>query len=92
MNNEAHVRLVDAHAESDGCANHSDFVANEKFLVRRTRLRIKACVIRLGLDAVRVQTRRNILCTISTLAINDPAITRPRLHKTQKLFVGTVFA
>ena len=92
VNDEAHVRFVDAHAEGDGGANHADFVANEEFLIGRARLRIEACVIRRGFDPVRAQTRRDILRAISALAVNDSAITWPHLHKTQELFVGTVFA
>src|SRR5437870_13214006 len=91
MNDEAYVRLVDAHAESDSCANHADFVANEKFLIRRARLRVETRMIRLGLDPVRVQTRCHVLRAISALAVNDPAIARPSIHKAQKLFVRTVF-
>ena len=34
MDDEAHVRFVDAHAERDRRANHAHFVAQKKFLVR----------------------------------------------------------
>ena len=33
MDDEADVRFVDAHAKGNGGANHTDFVAQEKFLV-----------------------------------------------------------
>ena len=52
VDDEADVRLVDAHAERDGRADHAHVVAQKKFLMLAAFLRREAGVIRLGAHAV----------------------------------------
>src|SRR5437879_10240308 len=91
MNDETYVGLVDAHAKSNGRANHAHFVADEQFLIRRARLGVETRVIRFSFDPVCIQARRHIFRAVSALAVNDAAIAWPPLDETQKLSVGTVF-
>src|SRR6266566_4826614 len=91
MNDETYVRLVDAHAKSNGRANHTHFVADEQILISRPCLCLETRVIRFSSDPVCTQARRHIFRAVSALAVNDAAIAWPPLDKTQKLFVGTVF-
>src|SRR5437667_12846746 len=91
MNDETYVGLVDAHAKSNGRANHAHLVADEQFLIRRARLGVETRVIRFSFDPVCIQARRHIFRAVSALAVNDAAIAWPPLDETQKLSVGTVF-
>ena len=54
MNDKPDIRLVDAHAKSNGRANHPHVVAQKHFLVSRTRLRVETGVVRLGIDSIRL--------------------------------------
>src|SRR5205807_4453164 len=91
MNDETYVRLVDAHAKSNGRANHAHFVADEQILICRARLCLQTRVIRFSFDPVCIQARRHIFRAVSALAVNDAAIAWTPLDETQKLFVGAVF-
>src|SRR5205823_12338234 len=91
MNDETYVRLVDAHAKSNGRANHAHFVADEQFLICRPCLCLETRVIRFSSDPVCIQARRHIFHAVSALAVNDAAIAWTPLDETQKLFVGAVF-
>ena len=46
MNDEAHVGLVDAHAEGDGGHNDVHLLGEELVLVFGAHLGLKACVVR----------------------------------------------
>lgn len=52
VDDETHVRLVDAHAEGNGSHNDIDFFHKELVLVFLTGLAVQTCMIRQGLDAV----------------------------------------
>ena len=58
MGDEAHVGLVDAHAEGDGGDHHHAVLAQEAALVGRAHLRVEAGVVGQGIEAVFDQRRR----------------------------------
>ena len=61
MNDPAHIRLVDAHAEGNGCYHHACIVANEGFLIAATLFGIQAGVIRQSRDTVRLQLQSELV-------------------------------
>ena len=90
MDDEADVRLVDAHAEGDGRADHAHVVAQKKFLMLGALLRRQPGVIRPRLHAVLGEIGGDALGGFARLAIDDAAFLRPRAEKCQHLVVGLV--
>ena len=74
VDDEADVRLVDAHAEGDGGHDHPDLLHQELVLVLRARLRIQARVVRQGLDAVDAQQLRHLLHLLAAEAVDDAGL------------------
>ena len=91
VNDEAHVRLVDAHAEGDGGADHAHIVAQKKFLVFAAFLGREAGVIGPRLHAVLGEIGGDALGGLARLAIHDAAFLGPCAEKMQQLVVGLVF-
>jgi len=52
MNDVAHVRFVDAHAERDCCRDYARIVAQKCFLIARPIFRFHSGVIRQRLDPI----------------------------------------
>ena len=50
MDDKAHVRFVDPHAEGDGGADDLDFIAEECLLVARALVAVEAGMIRRRFD------------------------------------------
>ena len=76
MQHEAHIGLVDAHAERDR-RHHDDAVfLQEDILVARARRRLHAGVIGQRLDAVVAQEFRQFLGLAPRAAIDDAALAR----------------
>ena len=71
MDNEAHIRFVDTHAEGDGGDNHIHFLHQEFVLILFTGLAIESCVIRECLDAVHHQSFGQFLHFFTAEAIHD---------------------
>ena len=90
MDHEAHVGLVDAHAEGDRRANHPHLVAQEKLLVLRALGGRQPGVIRPGLHAVLAQPLGDALGRLARLAIDDAAFPGPVAQELQHLLVGLV--
>ncbi len=76
MGDEAHVRLVDAHAERDGRHHDDAVLALESRLVRGTRLRVHARVVGQRGDAVADEPRRRLLHLPARQAIDDARVAR----------------
>ena len=91
VDDEPDVRLVDAHAEGDGGADHPHVVAQEKLLVFAALPGCQSGVIRPGLDTVLVEPQRDALRGLARLAIDDAAFPGPRADEFQHLGVGLVF-
>ena len=71
MNDPAHVRLVDAHAEGDRRHHDLRIVANVCILVATARVRVQACVIGQCLDAVALQSIGELIDSFAGQAIHD---------------------
>ena len=76
VDDEAHVRFVDAHAERDGGAHDPHFVAEESLLIARAIRRLHARVIGRRRDAIESQARRQILGRLAGETIDDAAFVR----------------
>ncbi len=87
VDDEPHVRLVDAHAERDCRANHLHLVAQELLLIQAAVIGLHARVIWRRLHAIFPQPLRHALRALSTLTINDAALVPPRTHILQRLVV-----
>ena len=74
VRHEAHVRLVDAHAERDRRGHHDALLLEEDILVARPRRRIHPGMIRQGAHALRVQPRRRLLHLAAREAVDDAAL------------------
>jgi hypothetical protein len=61
VHDPAHIGLVDAHAEGDGCDDHLRIVAYECILVVAPRYRIETRVVRQRTDAIALQLRRKFI-------------------------------
>ena len=92
MDDKADVRLVDAHAEGDGGADHADFVAQEGFLIARTFRSLDAGVIRQRLDAVGGELAREVFGGLAGHHIDNAALTRPGAQVIHHLVIRTAFA
>src|SRR6266516_2689324 len=89
VDDEAHVRLVDPHAEGNGRADHTDLVAQKVLLITRALLAVQARVIRRRADSIRRELAREVLRRLPRLAIDDPALPPARADEVERLFVGT---
>ena len=74
MDDEADVRLVDTHAESDGGDNHIHFFHQEGVLVVGARGSVHAGMVRQCLDAVDGQQLGDLLDLLAAEAVNDAAL------------------
>ncbi len=75
MRHEAHVRLVDAHAEGDRGHHHDPVLPQEPRLVRRARPGVHARVVRHGVDALLHQEGRGLLHGGPREAVDDSGVT-----------------
>ena len=73
MGDEAHVGLVDAHAEGDGRGNHHLFGLDERRLVARADLRLEPGVIGQRRPAARGQLLGDPLGLVAARRVDDPA-------------------
>ena len=74
MRDEAHVGLVDAHAERDGGDDHDAVLVDEAVLVARARGRIEPGVIGQRRDAGLVQRGRGVLDLGARQAVDDAGV------------------
>ena len=74
MEDEAHVGLVDAHAEGDGGADDHPLLGHEQVLVVLARRRRQAGMIGNGAMALRRQKACPLLRTLARQAIDDTAL------------------
>ena len=79
MRDEAHVRLVDAHAERDGGDDHDAVLVDEAILVAGAQAGIEAGVIGQRRDAGAGQRCRGILDLGARQAIDDAGVARVAL-------------
>jgi hypothetical protein len=85
VGDEAHVRLVDAHAEGDG-RHHDDALARKKrVLMRRALLAALPCVIGQRVEAEAAKIAREHIHLATRVAINDPARSGVTLHEIGEL-------
>ena len=73
MEHEAHVRLVDAHAERDCRDDHDTVLLQECVLVARAHGAFHAGVIRKRINTALVQERGELLGLAARCAIDDAA-------------------
>ena len=73
MDHEPDVRLVDAHAERDGGANHLHVVVDKRLLIARAFFGVHARVIRRGFYAVFQKPFGQLLSALATATIYDAA-------------------
>ena len=92
MDDKADVRLVDAHAEGDGGADHADFIAQKGFLVARALRPLDAGVIRQRLDAVGGQFAREVLGGLAGHHIDNAAFARSGAEVIDHLIIRAAFA
>ena len=78
MRDEAHVRLVDAHAEGDGGHHHDAFFAQEAVLVLGALRVIHAGVIRQGRNAVLGEELGGLFDLLARQAIDDAGVAAVR--------------
>ena len=71
MGNEAHVGLVDAHAERNRRHDNDVFLAQEAFLVLLTNSRLQSCVVGQRDPAVIAQERGNLVDLATRHTIDD---------------------
>ena len=76
VRHEAHVRLVDAHAEGDGRHHHDAVLTQEHCLIASPLLCGKARMIGQRLDTAAREVLRNLLGRAAGQAVDDAAVTR----------------
>src|SRR4051812_4593880 len=92
MGDEAHVGLVDPHAESDGRAEADAFLAAEAGLVLAPRRGVQSGVVRQRGDAVASQELRRLLRLLAAQAIDDSRIARmPFAQEREQLLLARLF-
>ena len=74
VDDEAHIGLVDAHAESDRRADHANFVAQKRILIARARFGIEPSVVGRRRHARPHQRRRHRLGRLARLAVDDAGV------------------
>ncbi|VVN41375.1 hypothetical protein PS682_05506 [Pseudomonas fluorescens] len=85
VRDEAHVGLVDAHAERNGGHHDQAFLVEEALLVSRTRFVGQAGVIRQRRVALLAQERRHFVDLLARQAIDNPRIAAPLGEERQQL-------
>ena len=83
MNHEAHVGLVDAHAERHRRHDHVDVIALKGFLIARPHVGLETGVIRQGTNALCRQELRRLIHAFSALAVHDAAFAITRANECQ---------
>src|SRR3954468_24705183 len=71
VRDEAHVRLVDTHAESDGRDHDEAILALEALLVPAARFGLHAGVIRESRNALRLEEGRRLIGLLARQAVDD---------------------
>ncbi len=74
VHDEAHVALVDAHAEGDRGDDHRDLVARERVLDAPPLVRRQAGVVRGGVHAVIAQPAGDLLGALAREAVDDAGL------------------
>ena len=87
MQDEAHVRLVDAHAKGDRRADDGHVIARKRLLVPGAFQRRETGVVRKRLHAVVAQPLGERLGAAAAVAVDDPALVRPRSYEVEHLRV-----
>ena len=90
VNHEAHVGLVDAHAEGDGGHNHVALLVQERVLVVDAHLLVEAGVVGAGAHVVHAQQLGNFLHLLAAQAVNDAGLALVLLHVLNQLLFGVV--
>ena len=88
VQDEAHVGLVDAHAEGDRRADDAHLIAQETLLLRRAVLGGHAGVITAGRDPVRLQVRGEGVGRLAAQTVDDPAVFPALVQEGARLAVG----
>lgn len=78
---EAHVRLVDAHAEGDGGGHHHPVLLQEPVLVRHPRRLVEAGMVGQGVEPVLPEGLGQLLGALARRAVDDPALRAPVLQE-----------
>ena len=71
MCDEAHIRLVDAHAEGDGRHHYHGVLTQKARLMRLTPVGTEAGMIRQGVNALIGQPRGSLINTLTRQAIHN---------------------
>ncbi len=85
MDDEAHVGLVDAHAERHGGADDGDLVAGERLLRARARRGLHPGVVRGSGSAARAEPLGEALACLAALRIHDAALAAAPLDEREEL-------
>ena len=93
MGDEAHVGLVDAHAEGDGGDHHHAVLAQEAVLVRCAHLGVQAGVVGQRVDALPASQLGGLLDPLARLAVDDAGVARVLARdEAQQLRRGSFFS
>ena len=87
VDHQPHVRLVDPHAERDGCGDDVHLVAYEAFLVPTTRHGIHPRVVRQSLESFVSKPVRQILGVLARKAVYDGGLASALSQQPHKLLV-----
>ena len=90
VGDEAHVRLVDAHAEGDGRDHDDPVLAQEAALVRGADLSVQAGVVRQGREALAGKEFGRGLDLAPRQAVDDPGFPAMRGEEVQQLAAAVV--
>src|SRR5690606_16749761 len=85
VGDEAHVGLVDAHAEGDRRHHHHAFAAQESALVAGARGRVHAGVVGQGVDALVGEEGGELLHLAPRQAIDDARLAAVPFHEVEQL-------
>ena len=88
VGDEAHVRLVDAHAEGDGRHHDHAFLLEEVLLVRRAERGVQAGVVGQGAHALGVQRARHRVDLAARGAVDDAALAGLGAQEARQLGLG----
>ena len=87
MDDETHVRLVNAHAEGDGGHNHVHLFHQEQVLVLCPRLGVQAGMVRERLDAVDGQQLGHLFHLLAAEAVDDAGLSAVLTKETDDVFL-----
>ncbi len=90
MRHEAHVRLVDAHAEGDGGAHHDAILAQETALVVSAHFRRQAGMVGQGVEALAAQEFGSLLDLAPRHAVDDAGLATMATQEVGQLLAGVV--